>query len=359
MNKKINYKMITVACEARKLTQKALSLKVPHLKQQTLSRIERGLVSLSDSDIDAIAEALDYPVDFFYQEETKTHVSNIYFRKRATIPVKELNKVLAEIRIILKSIDYLLEEVDLIEFPKLAYDTKEGWTPESVATRVRELLGFDRDMPITNIITKIEELGVIVFFYDSGHRKFDGLTSYTDNGFPVIFVNRNMSNERIKFTLIHEFFHLIMHLPCDIEPWRDVEAEANTGTSNFYLPTKPMFEDLKELSYNKLGELKSYWGVSKAAIIRRAKDLGLISIETYKYLNEELGRRGEKPVEHGFVELEKPKIISTIINLLRNDAGYTVESLAKKVFLNVNDYSVFFEPNIVSSIKLRVLHKSA
>jgi Zn-dependent peptidase ImmA (M78 family) len=247
----------------------------------------------------------------------------------------------------------------LIEFPKLTYDLQDGWTPESVAARIREVLGFERDEPITNIITKIEELGVIVFFYDSSHRKFDGLTSYTDNGVPVIFVNKNMPNDRIKFTVVHEFFHLIMHLPCQIEPWRDVESEANIGTSNFYLPSTPMLNDLLELSYNKLSDLKAYWGVSKAAIIRRAKDLGLITIETYKYLNEELGRRGEKPVEHGFVELERPKLISTIINLLRNDAGYSAEALANKLLLNQNDYSLFFEPNIGSAVKLKVLHRTA
>jgi len=349
----INYKLIEVARNSRKMSQRELSLKLPKLNQQNLSKVERGEIPVSEESIKNIAKALDFPVDFFCQQEIKTPLSNIYFRKRATLPTKELDKIFADVKIILQAIDHLLEFIELKEYPKFCFDINEGWTTDSIASRLREIMQIHPDKPVENVITKIEELGVIVVLYNSSHDKFDGLTAYTDRGVPVIFVNSNMSNERKKFTVIHELSHLVTHIPCNIEPWRNYENEANSITSAFYLPEKYVSRDLLNLNYYKLGEIKTYWGVSKSMIIRRAKDLNIISPETYTYLNIELGRRGERLKEEGYVHLDKPQIIETIIDLLKNE-GFTLEKLAKETRLSINDYVRLFDKSN-SVVKLRVI----
>lgn len=357
--KKINPKLIEVARDSRRITQKGLSDLLPKYAQQSISKIEKGEIPVSESDIENIAKVLDYPVEFFYQSETKTPFSNMYFRKRATLPVRDLNKIFAEVKIVLKSIDYLLEEIEIKEYARYVFDLNQGWTTESIATRLKEILELHYDKPVKDIITKIENLGIIVFFYDSPHPKFDGLTAYTDSGVPVIFVDKNMSNDRIKFTVVHELVHLVSHIPCDIEPWRNVEDEANAITSELYLPAKYIAHDLKDLTYSKLGLLKSYWGISKSALIRRAKDLDKIKAETYRYLNIELGRRNERIVETGYVEIDNPKILSTALNLLKSELGYSNKDLAKRIFLNLFDYTNYFESQKDSNVKLKVLKNTA
>ena len=354
---RINYHMIEIARDSRKMSQKALSELLPKLNQATLSKIEHGDMPISDEDITHIAKALDYPVEFFYQEDIKTPLANMYYRKRATLPTKELNKIIADVKIVLKSIDYLLEYIDLKEYPRYVFDYTNGWTPASSAVRLKEILELHNDKPVTNLITKIEDLGIVVFFYDSPHEKFDGLTAYTDKGVPVIFVNKNKPNDRLKFTIVHELLHLVMHLPCNVEPWRDYEGEANTGTQEFLMPAKFCSNDLKNLNYSKLGQLKSYWGVSKSFIIRLAKDLGMINESTYTYLNVELGRKGERVAEHGYVDLDSPQIIKTIISLLKEEADpkFTDEDIAKKLRLNMSDYYRLFAPQSNTPVKLRIL----
>ncbi len=356
--KVFNPHMLSIARNSRGLTQKALINLLPKVNQSTISRLERGELRVSDDILKAIADALQYPVDFFYQVDTKTPVSNIYFRKRAALNGTDFNKIMAEISIILKSIDTLLEDVEIKEYPKYIFDITEGWTPESAASRMREILQIPNGKPVKDIIKRIEELGIIVFFYDSPNSEFDGLTSYTDNGVPVIFVNKNKPNDRIKFTVVHELFHLVLHIPCNIQPWRDYEAEANLATGEFFMPANDCVGDLRGLSYNKLANLKSYWGISKASIIHRAKDLNLITAETFKYLMIELGRKGERKNELGYVDLDPPQITSTIINLLKNELNYTKIDLSNKMYLSANDYMGFFEPQI-NGVKLKVISKSA
>ena len=348
--------MIEVARNSRGLSQKELASLLPKLNQPNISKVERGELTPVQDDIANIAKALDYPENFFCGEETKMPVSYIYYRKRATLSKKLHDQLLAEThQIILRGIDALMEKIELKEYPRYAFNITDGWTPKAIATRLREILHLPPGRPVKDIIRLIEELGVIVFFYDSKTDKFDGLTAYTNNGIPVIFVNKNMPPDRIKLTVVHELIHLVTHIPCDVEPWRDYESEAFEGAAEFFMPAHECYKELQNLTYNKLSALKSYWGIAKSAIIRRAKELGCITKETYTYLNIELGRKGERKTETGYVEIDKPQIINTAIDLLKNQLGYTVDKLAETVCLSVADYNRFFESNSNNQVKLRVL----
>ncbi|MFT3932793.1 MAG: XRE family transcriptional regulator [Chitinophagaceae bacterium] len=347
-----NFKMIELARAMRGITQKELSQSLD-ITQATLSKVERGELGITETTIQKIAKFSNFPISFFYQEEVKTPISNIYFRKRASIPQKVLDKIIADVKIVLKSIDYLLEEIEITEYPKLKFDFTDGWTALSIATKMREILRIP-DGPIHTPVKYFEQLGIVVFFYDCNDVHFDGLTAYTDNGVPVIFVNKNLPNDRIKFTLGHELLHLLAHIPCDIEPWRDFEAEANQLPGEFFMPTKDCKTDLMRLGYNQLTGLKAYWGMSKASIIYKAKSSGCINEATYKYLMIELSRRGERKQETGFVEIDKPTIIPQVLELLHSELGYSEIDIAEKLCIPLEDYKrLFTEDNSGHSVKVR------
>lgn len=353
---KQNPKMIELARLSRGYTQKDLADLLPNLNQPNLSKVEKGLLIASDETLAKIAEVLNYPISFFYQQELQTPFSNIYFRKRATVPQKSLDIIFSQLRIILKGIDSMLDNIELKEYPKFTFDISDGWTPEAIAVRMRELLKIPPG-PVKSLIKTLEEEGIIIYMYDTPEAKFDGLTAYTDKGVPVIFINKNMPNDRIRFTICHELFHLIAHIPCDVEPWRDVEDEANRFAPEFLMPRAECYQDLKTISYNKLTHLKSYWGVSKAAIIRRAKTLNLIDEATYKYLMVELGRRGERKNETGFVELDDPLILNEIIELLKGELNQTEYEISENMKLSVEEYSKYFELNS-ARVKVRVIRRA-
>lgn len=347
----LNPRLIELARLSRGYTQKELASRLSNLNQSNLSKAEKGLLTISSETLKNISDVLKYPIDFFYQEELKTPFSSIYFRKRSTIPQKFLDKIFTDVKIVLKSIDYLFADIELKEYERYTFDlTAQGWTPEAVATRMREIMKIPSG-PVQFLVTKLEEEGIIVYFYDSPHEKFDGLTSYTDKGFPVILVNKKMPNDRIRFTLAHEFFHLIAHIPCDVEPWRDVEAEANQFASEFLMPEKDCSFELQSVTFNKLTMLKAYWGISKAAIIRKAKTIHAISESTYTYLMVELGRRNERKNETGYVEIDEPKILGKVIELHKTELAKSTDEIAESVYLNTDDYVSYFEDSRVVKIR--------
>lgn len=349
----VNCKMIELARHTRGVTQSELAQSL-NITQSNLSKIERGDLNVTEATVNQIASLLDFPVSFFCQSEVRTPISNIYFRKRASINQKSLDKIIGDVKIILKCIDYLLEEIDITEYPKYKFDLSEGWTPESVAIRMREIIKIPSGA-IREPIKYLEELGIIVYMYDSKEQKFDGLTAYTDNGVPVIFINKHLPNDRIKFTLGHELCHLVCHIPCDIEPWRDYEAEANRFPGEFFMPTKECVSDLRRLSFPNLTTLKAYWGLSKAAIIYKAKAMGYINEKTYKYMIIELTRRGERKNETGFVEIDQPSILNQVLNLLYNELEYTDEEIAEKLKINVSDFHRLFKPQNESTVRVKKL----
>lgn len=352
-----NYKMIEIARNSRSVSQKELATRLPKLNQSTISKIEHGDITPSSDDLSLIADALAYPVSFFFGEETKMPISHIYYRKRATLPQKIHEQILAEAhQVVLRSIDKLLEKIKLKIYPQYVFDVTDGWTPRDIAIRLREIMHIHPGKPVKDIIRLVEEMGVIVYFYDSPSDKFDGMTCYTNNGIPVIIVNKNFPPDRIKLTLMHELIHLVAHLPCIVEPWRVPENEAYEGALEFYMPRSDCYRDLQNLSYKKLGVLKSYWGISKAAIVRHARNLECINQETYVYLNIELGRRGERKTETGYVEVDRPQILDTSIRLLKNELGLSIEELAEMASLSVSDYSRLFESNNSNVVRLRVLN---
>ncbi|HMH22645.1 MAG TPA: XRE family transcriptional regulator [Puia sp.] len=351
-----NPKMIEIARQSRGYTQKELASLLPNISQPNLSKIEKGLQPLSEENLKSISVALRYPIDFFYREGLRTPFSNIYFRKRTTVSQRSLDLIFSDVYIILLAIDDLISEVELREYAKYTFDFSDGWTAESIASRLREIMDISSG-PIKNLVEVIEEEGIVLYFYDTAEEKFDGLTAYTNKGIPVIFINKNMPNDRIRFTLCHELAHLVAHIPCDVEPWRDVEHEANDIASAILMPKTDCLRDLKLLSYNKLTGLKAYWGVSKAAIIRRAKTLGAINEATYKYLMIELGRRGERKAEAGFVELDDPKTVIEVIDLLKTKLNHTDDIIAENMALETIDFAKYFEPTS-TRIKVRSIRRA-
>ena len=124
----INCKMIELARNVRGVTQKELS-KSLEVTQSTLSKMERGEFNTALPTIIKIANTLNFPLEFFYQVELRTPISNIYFRKRSAISQRILDQIMGDVKIVLKCIDYLLEEIEITEYPKYKFDLTEGWTP--------------------------------------------------------------------------------------------------------------------------------------------------------------------------------------------------------------------------------------
>ena len=306
---------IRIARESRGLSQSDLS-KLIGVTQATLSRFEKGGIEVTPDAVAKIAQALNYPTSLFERDIRRGGESSLFFRKRASMTVKNLSVLESKISILSKSIDEMMVSIDIPELRIPAVEPSGDNTPQEIAYKI------------------------IVMYLDlDGMDKFDGLTMFTTNQAPVIWINRNTPNDRKRFNLAHELGHLVMHLRSeDLEKREDQkEIEANQFAGEFLMPASQCKEDLFNLKYKDLGMKKYYWKVSKAAIIYRAKELNCIPEETARYLYVTLGRNGERKKETVQVPIDTPKIVKKMYDLHVTELNYSEEELSDITGLMPND----------------------
>jgi Zn-dependent peptidase ImmA (M78 family)/transcriptional regulator with XRE-family HTH domain len=353
----INHKMLVLAREARGLSQADLALKLKNISQANYSRMEKGLITILEEQIEVIAGALDFPVSFFYRSEPLVTQTEFYYRKKASLLKKEQYALEANFSLIRLWFNDMLKEIDIPDFSLPEMEVEHNNTPEVIAQKTRMLLSVQRG-PIGALINLLEKHGVIVYYLNNISGKFDGTTIITESGTRVIVVNAEMPNYRKRFTIAHELAHLICHIPFSttvIESIRDVENEANRFAAEFLMPSNECEVDLFKLVYSKLPDIKNYWNVSKSAIIRRAYDLGCITKDKYTHLMIELSRYGERKVEKYDVPLDEPKLLNKILKSYYNDLDYSQEELMRYLTISADDFERFiFRKDNIRKLQISV-----
>ncbi|AUC82553.1 ImmA/IrrE family metallo-endopeptidase [Lacinutrix sp. Bg11-31] len=350
----LNYKQLIFAREYRKYSQTDLASHINGLSQSNLSKFEKGLGTLSDEIVQKIILFLDFPEKFFVRR-ISNRVENAHYRKKSAInkstrlDIEYGNKIIGFI------IDQMTNSVEWPEFLLKPIDIEDGFSPKTIAKYIRKQMGLDIDMPVKNIFNLLESNGIIVVQFDTTE-KFDGVSFLTDKGNPVIVINSNFSNDRKRFTLSHELAHIIMHIAGGflIPEYRNVENEANDFASEFLMPEEHIKQSLRNLKLSELAEHKIYWLTSMASLIRRAKDVGSISYDRYRYLNIELSRKWGRKSEPVNVFIDEPKLFLTSYKMHKNDLEYSDLELAEAFGLPLDVLKRFCDFSKGNS-KLRVL----
>ena len=334
----INGRSIKLARESRGLSQSKLS-ELLGVTQASLSRFEKGVLTVAPEFVSKIAQVLNYPASFFEKDICIVGETSLFYRKRASMTVKDLSILESKISILSKGIDELMESINIPELRIPSVEPSVDNSPQEIAYKVRNFLDVPAG-PIDKIVSLLEKNGVIVMFLNvDDMEKFDGLTMFTMNQAPVIWINRNIPNDRKRFSLAHELGHLVMHLRSDnLEKSEEQkELEANEFAGEFLMPKSQCKVDLFKLKYKDLGMKKYYWKVSKAAIIYRAKELKCISEETARYLYVTLGRYGERKNESVQVPIDEPQIVKKMYSLHVSELKYSAEEMMDITGLMTDD----------------------
>lgn len=345
----INPSMLTLARESRGISQSELAKKIG-VSQGKLSKAEKGEQGLPDEVFQNLCRILEYPSKFFYQKSPSAPVSHYYYRKRITIPQKLVMQVESVVKIFRQNIDSLTDAVELPEFRLPTFDP-DVETPESIAQKIRYVLNITKG-PVPNLVNLLENNGIIVVKTDLLSEKIDGISTFSDKGNRIIFLNERMPYDRQRFSLAHELGHMLMHfdIPTITE---DVEDEANRFASEFLMPRNEIINSLRQLNFQKLGELKRYWKVSMKSLVYRAKNLKMIDDRQYRNLMINFSKRGMTKSEPIQLPEEKPFVVEEIIRMHLNDLSYTAKELANIIHLGIDEFENRFL--ISEKPKLRVL----
>jgi Zn-dependent peptidase ImmA (M78 family)/DNA-binding XRE family transcriptional regulator len=321
-----NREMLILARESRALTQTALAEQAA-FSQGEISKFENGLRIPTTEQARRIASHLRYPEGFFYLNEVMRDFGSgcVYHRKRKTAPEIKVRQLLALVNIRRIQIAQLLSSITpTTEYTFELMDVDEFNNAAEVAKALRAIWKLPPG-PIQNVVRLIESAGGIVVTMDFGTDKIDALSQWLPGMAPVFLVNQRIPIDRLRFTLMHEVGHIVMHR----FPTETMEREADLFAAEFLMPEREIKPQLTGLSLVKLANLKPYWRVSMAALLYRASDVDAINQRTRTYLWMQMGKRGYRKHEPVAIAPEEPTTLKELVRLHRSELGYSSEEVMR------------------------------
>ncbi|KAB2967527.1 XRE family transcriptional regulator [Zoogloea sp.] len=333
----IKKERIILARESRGMSQGELA-ELLDISNAKLSKVENGIIALSDTMLSRLASALQYPEAFFTDYTEIFPLGLNYYRKNKGLSTKKYRQIEAFVNLRRGEIEKLLHSLEFQfdrKVPHCDIDDDKYGSPSIIASSVRKFWNIPSG-PIDNMILLLESAGIIVVPCDFGTRDFSGVSTWTTDGVHLVFINKNMPGDRMRFTLAHELGHMIMHRLTT----ETMEKEAHIFASEFLMPKEDIIHQLYSINLDRLGELKMHWKVSMASILMRSSALGMISDARYRELWTYMGKyryKSNEPVQYNIPQ-EKPTLLSEMITTHLQEWGYSIEELASFLLLNESEF---------------------
>lgn len=306
----------------------------------SISKYESNLMMPSAETLFKLAQALDVRLEFLLRQAPHLLIEPVYRRHRRMSSRTE-EAIKAQIQDWLER--YLLAESMVPDeqsnewlpagFP-YPVQTLDDVERAAVALRAAWELGND---PIDSLTELLEDRGIKVGVIE-GADDFDACTFLYDSHTPVIVVNRHRPVDRQRFDLAHELGHLMMRVAEGL----DEEKAAHRFAAALLVPAEAAFRELgrsrSHLDLLELMELKEKYGMSMAAWIRRAQDLGILRASATRHLWQQLSARGWRKQEPVELPAESP---SRMFRLVRRLVAEGIISEARAAELMGQRVSLF------------------
>ena len=315
----INGDRVKQARELRGLTQAELAGAIG-VSQAAVAQIEAGLTEPTERHLEAIALQTKLPPSFFRQRTAVDFpLGSLLFRSRKALTMRDRLVAHAYGRLMYEVVETILAPRTTgypVRIPRLTDD------PVTAARVTRSELGLSPDTPISNVINAGEKGGILVLALPTMVPSADAYSvwAHAETEKPVIVVTGGAPGDRLRLSVAHELGHLVMHrtLRRSAAPG-PLEADAFTFAAEFLMPESTMRDQLPSpLTLETLAPLKRRWGVSIQALIRRGRDLALITERQYRYLFEQLSARGWRTREPSGLDvpIEKPRAVRKMVEVL-------------------------------------------
>ena len=314
------------------------------ISPSALSQAERGDTTLSASNIVSVAEFLGVsPEAFVEQPEPRVDLVPQFRHLRRT-PKREQRKAEQLVYATAQVAKVLQQSV---QFPE-PFECDEAVDPdlpieeakkqvERAASQTREALDVPPDDPIGDDVMGLLEAGGITVVRDPDtDEDIDAYSAIVDD-LPIIVLygGDDCVWDRDNYNLAHELGHLVMHRGTRRDPGtRTVEAQAHRFAGAFLGPKKAIRSQLPtDLDWGRYLQLKRTWGLSMAALVRRAKDLKVIDDATYTRAMKQRSSYGWRFKEPGASDRAVPE--PQYLKLAASLSGMSAEQLADRTYLPI------------------------
>lgn len=297
---------LRMARELRGLTQVQLAREVGSVTAASVSQFENGHTKPATSTLRRLAVALRVPPTFFAapaRPPAQDQVNGFFRSLRSTSP-RDRQQALAYVHLARELALELEKHVALpdLNLPRVPID--EGQPLQSIdieqaAALVREHWNVPGG-PVRDVVRLLEMNGIIVVRFRVSIEKVDAFcVDFPDR--PVVALGADKGlRDRSRFDAAHELGHLVLHGSAGQIGDKSTEGQAHEFSAAFLMPADDIKSELPDrLDWPAFLRLKAKWHVSLAALLVRAKTLGVMSEHTYAQGWKALSARGWRKVEPG------------------------------------------------------------
>lgn len=319
------------------------------VNSSAISQYEHGYTRPSTTTLSQLALALGMPVRWFATTRPIGAVSEAgaHFRSLRASSKQERGRAFAQAVIAWDLCRVLETNVRLpdVDVPSLApTTTADTHELDEIAWEVRQRWAVP-DGPVANVVRLLEQHGVVVLRAQLETRRVNAF-SYDFGTRPLVMLGDDSGDTaRSRFDAAHELGHLVMH--SDAEPGDGLlERQAHGFAAGFLLPAKLVRSELPaRFDLADLSRLRQTWGVSIAALLYRARELGVMADATYRRAVTRMSAMGHRTDESAFGDLgpsEEPMLLRRAIELM-DQSGTGLDHLAELVGLPVERISALAE----------------
>lgn len=237
---------IALGRESADLTQAQLAEAIG-VGRTVLAKIENGSRRVSASELFAIADVLDRPIDWFVVESPPAVVS----RREDPSMAGHTRQMDLELDRLARDVSFLVRE------GVLPHRTRSDWpvptsyeSAEKLAREARTAMGVSSG-PLNDLQQAVENLDLLAFSLDLGEEGGDA--AYVDaDGWGVALVNGALDPGRRRFNLAHELGHHLVGDPystdMDIGGDEDVEKFISAFAIHLLVPRDEVTQDWNDFS---------------------------------------------------------------------------------------------------------------
>lgn len=293
------------------------------ITKQSLSKYEAGVMYPKRGTLAALAKALDIGEAFFSGADLE--IDTPMLRRTSGGVLSDVETARLEAILSFWTEQYLAKEKEsgmAVRFsnPLSELRITKAEDVAKAALLLREQWNCG-DGPLPCILRLLERKGLKVKAMELPDGIL-GLSTWANNTYPLILVDvrpEKTTVERLRFTVCHELGHLLLDFSGDA----DEEKLCDRFSGFFLFPQKTFIEEFGNeerecLTLAEMIDLKEIYGVSVAAQVHEAHDLGMITEEHYHWWFEE--RISKNPREKGWgtypipETLGREKRIDSILN---------------------------------------------
>ncbi|QKV78165.1 ImmA/IrrE family metallo-endopeptidase [Amycolatopsis sp. Hca4] len=345
---------LRMARELRGLTQVQLAREAGSVTAASVSQFEKGHTRPATATLQRLAVALRVPLSFFAapaRPPAQEELAGFFRSLRSTSP-RDRQQALAYVHLArelaLELEKYVaLPTLDLPRVPLGEGPSLQATDIEQAATQVRRHWNIP-DGPIPDVVRMLEINGMIVVRFKVSIEKVDAFcVNFPDR--PVVALGADKGlRDRSRFDAAHELGHLILHGNQSQIGDKVTEGQAHAFAAAFLMPASDIKHELPtKLDWPTLLQLKAKWHVSLAALLVRAKTLGVMSEHVYTQAWKALSARGWRKIEPGPLgNPEVPVLLQRALKLLETTTGVSYSEFLRRAGLPEADVTTLLDRDV-------------